>query len=204
MKFKFYYSFLLLFLLIQCSNNDHGKSSSSILLDKHVGPIKITKNNLHLQYEAEYRIMDSLSADFNLDGKEDYVIILQHHKEDSLAQLSQPANRPVLIYMSYNDSLLYLNVRNNRILYPINSLQNNHDSYLGLQKSGPFIQFQHTWKNQLKYEQIVSFQYNLNAQNWYLHKDIIKSEDQNQPDKYSITQKEIMGTPFESYDINTF
>jgi hypothetical protein len=155
---------------------------------------------------ANYSVLDSAIGDLNLDGINDILLVLKKDKEE---QTSDPANnkqekRPLLILLKDATGNISLAKKNDNIIYCINCGGAMGDPYQKMVIKNGFFSIEYYGGSAERWSRIITFKYDKQFKDWYLHKDGIESFNANNPSKIDSeikTTKDFGQVKFTDFDI---
>lgn len=114
-----------------------------------------------------YELLDSKSGDLNQDGFTDYILICKSPNEME----TEDAKRPLIILHGQSDGSLYEAVRNDNVVLCALCGGVWGDPYSAMAIKKNFFSVEHMGGSSDKWTRIITFKYNLEEGQYYLHKD---------------------------------
>lgn len=213
------YIFLCLILtLISCNQNSRHKKTTNINIDttntkiEHEPRRESFKDGIDnlpnklLQFVPDnYSVLDTAIGDLNLDGINDYVIVLNKNGEDTLSNVvNNPERRPLLIILCNQNNELYLARRNDNTVYCIDCGGMMGDPFEGITIKDGYFSIEHYGGSAWRWTRIITYKYSKQDQEWYLYKDGSESFHATKPGKVESkieTTKDFGKVNFQNYDI---
>ena len=213
------YLFLCLFLIL-CSCNENVKQEKSSI--KNIDTIMSREKNIQkkesfkpmvnnspnelLEFVPKnYSILDTVSGDLNLDDIKDYILILKKNGEDSLSDfIENPEKRPLLILLRNKDNKLQLARKNNNTVYCVDCGGMMGDPFMGVTIKNGYFSIEHYGGSSWRWTRIITYKYNKQENEWFLHKDGSVSFHASDPETEETkikTTKDFGRVKFENFDI---
>lgn len=152
-----------------------------------------------------YKILLEKAGDINLDGVKDYVIILGKNNEEEAA-LNGEDNlpRPLLLVLGDKNGKYALARRNDKSVLCFDCGGAMGDPLSGIAIKNGYFSIEHYGGANYRWSRIVTYKYNKEEKEWYLHKDGTESFDAMDPDKVTSniqTTKDFGKVKFVDFDI---
>ncbi|NLL28705.1 MAG: hypothetical protein GX259_07900 [Bacteroidales bacterium] len=154
---------------------------------------------------TNYSILNATSGDLNLDGINDYILVLKKNDEDSLFFVSDgPEKRPLLILIRDKNNKLKLVRRNDNTVYCFGCGGIMGDPFMGITIKNGYFSVEHYGGSAWRWTRIITYKYSKKDNEWFLHKDGSESfyvfEPENVESKIKTT-KDFGKVKFEEFDI---
>ena len=195
---------LIIFLLIIASCNqdiNQVNTSESKTLNKKGK----TAKNLSDFVPENYSILDTTSGDLNLDGINDFIVVLKKNGEDTLSDvIDNPERRPLLILLRDQNNKFTLTRRNNNTVYCFDCGGVMGDPFMGIIIKNGYFSVEHYGGSSWRWTRIITYKYSKQDKEWFLHKDGSESFHASEPQKVETkikTTKDFGQIKFEEFDI---
>jgi len=154
---------------------------------------------------TNYSVLDTVSGDLNLDGINDYILVLKKNGEDTLSNvIDNPEKRPLLILLRDKNNKLKLVRRNDNTVYCIDCGGMMGDPFMGITIKNGYFSVEHYGGSAWRWTRIITYKYSKQDNEWFLHKDGSESFHASEPEKVESnikTIKDFGNVKFEEFDI---
>jgi len=154
---------------------------------------------------TNYSVLDTVSGDLNLDGINDYILVLKKNGEDTLSNvIDNPEKRPLLILLRDKNNKLKLVRRNDNTVYCIDCGGMMGDPFMGITIKNGYFSVEHYGGSAWRWTRIITYKYSKQDNEWFLHKDGSESFHAAEPEKVESkirTTKDFGNVKFEEFDI---
>jgi hypothetical protein len=222
-------SFLLLsgmtFLTIACRQSSVQQATSS---ERHVSdtslstaPRPVPPQDIHNLPQglakfvpAGYIAIDSTSGNLNLDAYPDMILVLKKDGETASSDNAhnKPEKRPLIVLTGQGDNSYKLEKRNDNVVLCVDCGSGQTDPFTGITIKHGYFSVEHGMAGGSQQVKIITFKYNKDKANWFLHQDgAINYKFNDSTDDYAealekeneqIRRKKDFGLiPFEQYNI---
>lgn len=122
---------------------------------------------------AGYIAIDTTSGDLNLDAYPDMVLVLKKSGEETSSDFAKnrPEKRPLIILAGQPDKSYKLEKRNDNVVLCIDCGGAEGDPFTGITIKKGYFSVEHGISGGAHWVQIITFKYNKQKANWYLHQD---------------------------------
>lgn len=153
----------------------------------------------------DYKAVQYVKGNLNLDDKEDVILVLGKKGEDSLSSSENPIKRKTLILLGKNDKTYSLVSQNENAVYYYNYDLNFKEALSDLTiKAGTFTIVHYGGFN-TRWARSSTFKYDPKKKNWFLFKDEFSSFKSTEPEgtqkEKVLTQKNFGKIIFSDFDI---
>jgi len=207
----------LLLALLSCNQNPRQENTTSVITDTLTTTNNEPKreelnqvvDNLHSELlefvPTNYSILDTALGDLNLDGINDYILVLKKNGEDTLSNaIDNPERRPLLILLRDINNKLKLVRRNDNTVYCFDCGGMMGDPYMGITIKNGYFSVEHYGGSAWRWTRIITYKYSKQDNEWFLHKDGSESFHASEPEKVESkirTIKDFGKVKFEEFDI---
>lgn len=154
--------------------------------------IRAQKNAFQKFILPGYELMDTLSGDLNLDGKNDLLIVLRLKNEEKMGDTAQTdLPRPLLLLINQKDGSYKQMGRNDHAVLCSKCGGVFGDPYNGLAIKNGYFSVQHYGGSNWRWTDIVTFKYDKLKKKWFLHKWGGDSYHTSDPDKVKTEVKTV-------------
>ena len=194
--------FLTLFLCLKTSakNLDTVKTDYTLEKDSVENFDELSKFVL-----KGYSILQAVSGDLNLDGIDDYLLILKRDGEDTLSDVVEhPEKRPLLILLRDKNHKLQLVRRNDNTVDCVDCGGLLGDPFLDITIKNGYFSVEHYGGSAWRWSRIITYKYSKQDNEWFLHKDGSENFHTSDPEKIESTiktKKDFGKVEFEDFDI---
>lgn len=164
------------------------------------------KNKFSIFIPADYKILDAIKGNLNLDKYLDYILVLKKNNEETTSNFvdDKPEKRPLLILLgSENNTYTFAGRNDNSVLcYDCGGMMG--DPYEGVTIKDGYFSVEHYGGSAWRWTKTITFKYSKEDKNWYLHRDGGQSFHVNDPNKvefYGKTKKDFEVIKFKDFDI---
>lgn len=122
---------------------------------------------------AGYSVINMSTGDADLDGMEDYILVLRKNTEETTSNNAEdkPDKRPLLLLVGQPDKSYQLAFRNDNAVYCIDCGGAFGDPFTGTTIKNGYFSIEHGVSGGQHWEQVITFKYNKTMSDWYLYKD---------------------------------
>lgn len=203
------------------SNNSSSSSTTSSSKTETTTPTEKPKNDTvekttNSDYDFKYnsykdavpsgfKILMAKEGDINLDGVKDYVVIAgKINEEEAARNLEDDLPRPLLLIIGDKNGKYALARRNDHSVLCFDCGGAMGDPLAGITIKDGYFSIEHYGGANQRWSRIVTYKYNKEEKEWYLHKDGVESFDAMDPDKVTSniqTTKDFGKVKFVDFDI---
>lgn len=181
------------------SNDDDTIESTEFGFIARKESVKNLSDNLSQFITKGFEAYDTAYGDINLDGKVDLIMILKNKKENIDPELA----RPLLLLTKNNDESYSLAKRNDNVVLKIQEGGVFGDPYDGITIKNGYFSIEHYGGSSWRWTKIITFKYDKEKKDWFLHKDGGVSYHTSNPDEIEEdvkTKKDFGIIKFEEYN----
>ncbi len=190
---------LIASLIFISSLNVHAQQRERFKDIIHNLPAKITK------FVPEgYVAIDTTYGDLNKDTIPDLVLVTCDPDEETKSDvINNPSKRPLLLLIGQADGSYTLGGRNDDVVYCVDCGGMMGDPFMGIAVKNGYFSVEHYGGSAWRWTHIITFKYNKEKQNWFLHKvggDSFHATDPENIKTKVKTVKDFGIIPFEKYN----
>ncbi len=207
-------SLLATLLLTSCNqkekieNTDERKAEDTSAIEQLANKMLSDQEIDHLLAEfipTDYSILKKASGDLNLDGIQDYLVVLKKDGEESSSDVVEhPEKRPLLIVLGNESNRFKVARTNENTVYCVDCGGMMGDPFIGLTIKNGYFSVEHYGGSSWRWTRIITYKYSDKEKEWFLHRD--GSESFNTSDIETITYttrttKDFGKVKFQDFDI---
>ena len=163
------------------------------------------EDNLSSFVPKNYEILLKEEGDINLDGLQDVILVLKQSYEDSRYEdTGESPQRPVLLLVRDSNGKLQQARRNDKTVYGIGDGGMMGDPFTSIAIKNGYFSFEHYGGSSWRWTHIVTYKYDKNENEWFLHKVGGDSFHASEPEKVETkvkSTKDFGKIKFEKFDI---
>ena len=152
-----------------------------------------------------YSVLGSESGDLNLDGINDYILVLKKDDEEILSNVvDNPERRPLLILLRNKNNKLQLVKRNDNTVYCVDCGGMMGDPFTGITIKNGYFSVEHYGGSAWRWTKIITYKYSKQENEWFLYKDSSEGFHASESEKVESkirTTKDFGKIKFEDFDI---
>lgn len=152
-----------------------------------------------------YSVLGSESGDLNLDGINDYILVLKKDDEEILSNVvDNPERRPLLILLRNKNNKLQLVKRNDNTVYCVDCGGMMGDPFTGITIKNGYFSVEHYGGSAWRWTKIITYKYSKQENEWFLYKDSSEGFHASESEKVGSkirTTKDFGKIKFEDFDI---
>lgn len=201
----------------QIEKNGLPADSSEIVNDSDASPDS-ERNEVYMSdflfqfIPHDYDILDTVVGDLNLDGINDYILVINRYEEEKYYEYDEidesAIKRFFLILLGDKNNQLDLYRENKDAVYCLHCAGGMGEPYIKtVIKNGNFSIELHGGDNTRRWDRTVTFNYSKQEDEWFLHKDRFTSYflvDPNNADTKIRTTKDFGRIKFEKFNVYDF
>jgi hypothetical protein len=121
-----------------------------------------------------YNLIYLSSGDANLDGLTDKIMVFQTNRKEARPNYEKDCEeqRPLLLLLGQSDGSYRAAIRNDSVIYcPLCGGYNRQDPFFGITIKDGYFSIEHSVGAGNHWEQITTFKFDKDKNNWFLYKD---------------------------------
>ncbi len=193
---------------IESPTENNKTTSEDTAMSRSTAKVEKTETNQNdlSQFVIDgYEIMDSLWADLNNDQREDMLLALKQENEPESSDMEGSVYRPLLILLRQKDGSLKKVRQNNYTILCRDCGGVLGEPYSQMVAKGNYFSVEHHGGSSQRWTKVVTYKYQEDDQEWYLHKDGGVNYSTHDPDlkmKETVQSSKDFGIiKFEDYNI---
>jgi hypothetical protein len=154
------------------------------------------ENTIESFIPADLSSINITKGDLNLDGLEDAILVMEEKKA---SEESDP-QRVVYLLIGQNDGSFLLGANNSNVMLCKSCGGTKGDPFEGVTINKGYFSLEFSGGSRELWTRIITFKYNKEEKNWYIHKDNeVVTDTQNINDKPTLKHKTIQKILFQNY-----